>query len=353
MNKARRMGRSGTRDICNAALRCTTLTGPLPGSPSLRLCYSGGVYLIDMSGEVVHKWDTPGQPGNYAKLQPNGNLLIVTEWGAGPEGLPARGGLIQEMDWGGRVVWEHRDEMQHHDFHCLANGNLMYLSWKLMPGDAAAKVQGGEPGSEHSAGGIWGDYLREVTADGEPVWDWRIWEHLTVENYPQAHTCARREFGHANTIVPIGEDHVGICCRRLDWVAVIEMQTGDLVYERRDADWGGPHDFQPLDNGNYLVFANRNAQVPRGSKVIEWNSDTDETLREYWGNPTITLESHFISGCHRLWSGNTLICEGSWGRFFEVTKDGDIVWENISPYCAYDDTSPVRGDQSTVFRAYR
>ena len=71
------------------------------------------------------------------------------------------------------------------------------------------------------------------------------------------------------------------------------------------------------------------------------------------GNPAITFESYFISDCQRLWNGNTLICEGSWGRFFEVTKYGDIVWEYISPYCAYDDTSPVRGDQSTVFRAYR
>ena len=52
------------------------------------------VYLIDMAGEVVHQWDIPGQPGNYAKLQPNGNLLVSTETGEGPEGLPARGGLI-------------------------------------------------------------------------------------------------------------------------------------------------------------------------------------------------------------------------------------------------------------------
>ncbi|MGB0630571.1 MAG: hypothetical protein ACPGRZ_07740 [Alphaproteobacteria bacterium] len=62
------------------------------------------VYLIDMSGKVVHEWEIPGQPGNYAKLQPNGNLLVSTESGTGPEGLPARGGLIQEMDWDGNVV---------------------------------------------------------------------------------------------------------------------------------------------------------------------------------------------------------------------------------------------------------
>ena len=33
----------------------------------------------------------------------------------------------------------------------------------------------------------------------------------------------------------------------------------------------------------------------------------------------------------RLFSGNTLICEGQWGRVFEVTKDSEIVWEYILP----------------------
>ena len=47
-------------------------------------------YLIDMAGEVVHQWDIPGQPGNYAKLQPNGNLLVSTWSGGGPKPWAAR-----------------------------------------------------------------------------------------------------------------------------------------------------------------------------------------------------------------------------------------------------------------------
>ena len=103
-------------------------------------------YLIDMAGEVVHQWRLPGQPGNYAKLQPNGNLLVSTWMGEGPEGLSAKGGLIQELDWDGNVVWEYRDPNQHHDFHRLPNGNLIYLSWELMPRAAAARVRGGGAG---------------------------------------------------------------------------------------------------------------------------------------------------------------------------------------------------------------
>jgi hypothetical protein len=311
------------------------------------------VYLVDMAGEVVHQWSLPGEPGNYGYLQPNGNLLVATMAGTGPEGLAARGGLIQEYDWDGRPIWEHRDDRQHHDFRRCANGNVVYLSWELMPAQAAARVRGGAPGSEHKDGGIWGDYVCEVDAKGERVWDWRIWEHIAIETYPLRHTDERHEFGHANTIVPIGEERLGICCRHLDWVGVIDRRTGKLTYERHEPDWGGPHDFQPLDNGHFLIFANRNGRRPRGSRIVEWEPKSNKTVWAYQGNPSHTFDRHYISGCQRLWNGNTLICEGLWGRLFEVTPDGEIVWEYISPFTSHEDKGMSVGDQSTVFRAYR
>jgi hypothetical protein len=39
-----------------------------------------------------------------------------------------------------------------------------------------------------------------------------------------------------------------------------------------------------------------------------------------------------MSGCQRLPSGNTIICESDNGRFFEVTPDNEIVWEYENPY---------------------
>jgi hypothetical protein len=38
-----------------------------------------------------------------------------------------------------------------------------------------------------------------------------------------------------------------------------------------------------------------------------------------------------ISGAQRLPNGNTLVCEGGEGRFFEVTPDGQRIWEYLSP----------------------
>jgi hypothetical protein len=45
-----------------------------------------------------------------------------------------------------------------------------------------------------------------------------------------------------------------------------------------------------------------------------------------------------------------LICEGQWGRIFEVTPEGGIVWEYVSPFMMPDGN----GDPSNeIFRAYR
>ena len=42
--------------------------------------------------------------------------------------------------------------------------------------------------------------------------------------------------------------------------------------------------------------------------------------------------SPHVGGCQRLPSGNTLVCEGAKGCIFEVTPDGDVVWEYVCPY---------------------
>jgi arylsulfotransferase ASST len=44
-----------------------------------------------------------------------------------------------------------------------------------------------------------------------------------------------------------------------------------------------------------------------------------------------TFFSFFISGCQRLPNGNTFVCSGKQGRFFELTPAKEIVWEYWNP----------------------
>ncbi len=57
-----------------------------------------------------------------------------------------------------------------------------------------------------------------------------------------------------------------------------------------------------------------------------------EDIRTFVGDPRLSLDSPHISGVQRLLFGSNLICEGLWGRIFEVMPDGEIVWEYVSPY---------------------
>ena len=54
-----------------------------------------------------------------------------------------------------------------------------------------------------------------------------------------------------------------------------------------------------------------------------------------------------ISSAQRLPNGNTLITEGAPGRLFEVTAEGSVVWEYMSPFFSGPRAS------NSVYRAYR
>jgi hypothetical protein len=66
------------------------------------------------------------------------------------------------------------------------------------------------------------------------------------------------------------------------------------------------------------------------------------------GRESFKFFSHYISAAQRLANGNTMITEGADGRVFEVTADGEIVWEYVSPYFVDRETP-----SNSVYRAYR
>jgi hypothetical protein len=81
------------------------------------------------------------------------------------------------------------------------------------------------------------------------------------------------------------------------------------------------------------------------SKQIVWQYTGTDSDRPSW-----SFYSSFISSARRLPNGNTLIDDGMKGRFFQVTKDGKIVWEYISPHLA---ASPLGGKPVTSNYVYR
>jgi hypothetical protein len=70
---------------------------------------------------------------------------------------------------------------------------------------------------------------------------------------------------------------------------------------------------------------------------------------KYQDSPTQNFFSDRISNAVRLANGNTLINEGVFGRFFEVTPDGRIVWEYVNPFFG----GPPNAQSNAVFRVQR
>ncbi|MFM9971659.1 MAG: arylsulfotransferase family protein, partial [Burkholderiales bacterium] len=291
--------------------------------------------LINMRGEVVHEWALPAPAGNYTYLLANGNLLAALRTEEGPQGLPAKGGLIREIDWDGNTVWEYVDHAQHHDFRRLANGNTAYLAWELMNKEAAARVRGGLAGTE-SKEGIWGDYIREVSPEGKTVWEWHAQTDQDIDKYPMCPVCGRAEFAHANTIFPTADGNYLISSRQNHLIARIDRATRRFSWEMMEKEFGHQHDVHELANGNVLLFANGDhtgSHGPHtGSRILEIDPKTKKTVWEYKTQPRHLFYSPHISGMQRLPSGNTLICEGLKGRIFEITPAGDIVWNFINPF---------------------
>ena len=311
------------------------------------------VWLIDMEGRFVHRWEMPNRPGEYGVLLPNGNLLYAGKVIPGPlNEFGGFGGVLLEADWDGNIVWKYEDLYQHHDFCRMNNGNIMILRWVSVPHDIAVRVEGGLPGTAHQ-GMIWADSFQEVTPTGEVVWEWLGYEHLDPAVDVICPLCPRSEWTHANACFVLPNGDILTTFRRTDTIALIDRDTGDIKWRWGAAELAHPHDPTMLDNGNILVFDNgyhRKSLQPNYSRVAEVNPITGEIEWEYKDESPHHFYSSFVSGCQRLPNGNTLICEGSVGRIFEVTAGGELVWEFISPFYYHMGSY---GWINQIFRAYR
>ncbi|HEV3117576.1 MAG TPA: aryl-sulfate sulfotransferase, partial [Gemmataceae bacterium] len=90
----------------------------------------------------------------------------------------------------------------------------------------------------------------------------------------------------------------------------------------------------------------------------------DTALWSYFAPKKADFHSGYISGAQRLANGNTLICSGASGIFFEVTADKEVVWKYVNPVRRLAGAGapgpkggpPKGGGAPTpgaVFRAYR
>jgi len=317
----------------------------------------GTVYLIDMEGNTVHTWRLPDPPGLYGHLLDNGHLLYSGKPLARLERLPLwqrgfKAGVAIEVDWRGRALWEVRHPDHHHDARKLRNGNVILLCMERIPRDLAARIQGGIPGTEHE-GEMYADYLVEMTTGGQIVWEWHSQAHMDPRTDRITPQDRREEWTHGNTVAELDDGNLVVSFRNISTVAIIERETGRVVWKLGPPTLAQQHDPRPLANGHLLIFDNGTHRQDHPwpySRVIEVEPSTSTIVWEYRDSVPFNFFSPYISGAQRLSNGNTLVCEGCFGRLFEVTPTGEVVWEYVSPHFG---PSPRFGLVNFVFRAFR
>lgn len=302
--------------------------------------FGSTVHIIDKQGIELHRWETGLVGGEYGYLQPNGNLFYMGKDPKDhlgrifPPWAIVRGGIMQELEPDGKIVWEYRDPAQHHDARRTSNGGVVYLAIERVPKDLAQRVKGGV-GTQAGDPEMWSDAIIEVDSSGNRIWEWHTHQHLDPDVDVLPSNQGRFEWTHSNTLVILDDDHLMISCRAISQVLIIQKSTGDIVWRVGAPTVLQQHDPTELPNGNILVF-NNGIFKPQGglpgSSVAEIERQTKEIVWEYSDRPAYNFFSPIISGARRLPNGNTLITEGVFGRLFQVTPEKEVVWEYVSPH---------------------
>ncbi len=315
--------------------------------------YGRNVWLIDLTGCILHRWQTENLPGNYGELLANGNLLFAGR--TLPPAIPefaGNGGQLVEYDWHGDIVWEYRDPYLSHCFTALANGNVLVAKWRDVPDAIAREVRGGQAGSERD-GKIYGEAVQEIDRDGAVIWEWLTYDHLDPATAVIGPLHPRDRWTNLNALHEMPDGRLLMSFRCIDTVVIVDRETGAIDWRWGPGHIAGQHNPTWLGDGRVLLFdngAHRCYTTIDYSRVIEVDTATDEIVWEYKENPVYDLSSFICSGAQRLPNGNTLICECTKGRLFEVTRDGDLVWEFASPFY-YE--HPIFGTNNMVFRCTR
>jgi outer membrane protein assembly factor BamB len=162
----------------------------------------------------------------------------------------------------------------------------------------------------------------------------------------------REAWTHANGLAEMANGHIVVSFRNISTVIIIDRQTGEVIWKLGAPPLSGQHAPTPLPNGNLLIFDNgphRLDHTMTFSRIIEIDLATKQIVWKYQERREYEFYSPRISNAQRLPNGNTLICEGDFGRLFEVTADGELVWEFVNPYFG----DGPNGPNNRVFRAYR
>jgi len=316
-----------------------------------------------MDGGALHRWRYskddvfPEAPAvNFTQndfwrrvhLFENGDLLAVIE-GIG----------IFKLDADSNLLWANAAKV-HHDLEVMPSGEIYVLTREahLVP-----RVRTDGPVLE--------DFISILDAQGREQRRFSLIEAFERSNFQSlvegdpdevrdSWLERKREIGdvfHTNTLAVLDgsvridhpafvEGNILVSLRVPDVVAVVDPREERVVWAL-GGDFRRQHDPKLVSNGNLMLFDNLG--LGSQSRVTELDPASGEVRWEFRGSPEWPFLSESCGTAERLPGGTTLITESDGGRAFEVTREGDVVWEFLNPHRAGD-----RGEYiATLFEMQR
>lgn len=281
-----------------------------------------GAFVVDMDGRTVHSW-FESEPENWTRacVYADGSVLGISSH-------PAR---LVKLDPDSREVWTYGgiNLKAHHDVRVEPEGRIYALvrharvipwfQWDGGMNDDLIVVL--EPNGDSV---VEVDRVSILEAFRESEYAELLSEPWFLSNDPL----------HANSIEVLDGRiaHPAFCSgnillslRNIDALAVLDLNQHEIVWFNRGL-WQRQHEARVTDEGLIILFDNRKHDGQ--SRVVEYDVLADEIVWSY------TSEGFYSSGAgaqQRLRNDNTLITESQKGRVFEISRDGRVVWDYISP----------------------
>jgi len=303
--------------------------------PGVNLMTSGdraAAELCDLDGTVLHRWEVPYEahehlpplegahqiPWRRVALLEDGGLLAIHD-----------GRALVRIARDSTVVWASALRA-HHDL--VVDGERIHVltrAERVVP-------------EVHPTRAIVDDRITTLDLDGRVLAELSLWDAFRASEWRSMleHLTVREgDVMHANTLELLDgrlaaqhpafeRGHWLTCFRDLDLIAVVDPELGRIVW-LADGPWRAPHHPTVTDHGTLLLFDNLGNSGE--SRLVELEVVTGSIVSSWAPEDPTQFSTQYCGVAQPLANGNVLVTESCRGRAFELTADGTLIWEYISP----------------------